>query len=230
MNETVCPPQEPQLPVSGGSKKRFLKIAGLVALSIWLSILAAGYVIGWRASRAQDMQSTEPKPGSSKVLKSENAVLKKRLQVLGPKGLYIIIDTADNVLYLKEGIKTSLKATVSAGSGSLLIEPSGTRRWIFDTPRGEFKVESNFVKPAWVKPDWAFIEEGKPIPKNPKDRVELGMLGDYALGFGDGYFIHWTLYTRLLGKNITHGCVRVGDEDLKILYQAATLGTKVLIF
>ena len=229
MNETAFPPQEPQPQVSGGSKKRYLKIAGLVFL-IWLSILAAGYVIGWRASQAQDLQSTEPKPGSSKVLKSENAVLKKRLQIVGPRGLYIIIDTADNILYLKEGIKTSLKATVSAGSGSLLIEPSGTRRWIFDTPRGEFKVESKFVKPAWVKPDWAFIEEGKPIPKNPKDRVELGMLGDYALGFGDGYFIHGTLYTRLLGKNITHGCVRVGDEDLKILYQAATLGTKVLIF
>ena len=230
MNETTFPPLEPQPQPSGGSKKRFLKIAGLVALSIWLSILAAGYVIGWRASKAQDMQSTEPKPGSSKVLKSENAVLKKRLQIVGPRGLYIIIDTADNILYLKEGIKTSLKATVSAGSGSFLIEPSGTRRWIFDTPRGEFKVESKFVKPAWVKPDWAFIEEGKPIPKNPKDRVELGMLGDYALGFGDGYFIHGTLYTRLLGKNITHGCVRVGDEDLKIVYRAANLGTKVLIF
>jgi L,D-transpeptidase YbiS len=165
-----------------------------------------------------------------KVIKSENAALKKKLQVLGPRGLYIVIDTADNVLYLKEGIKTSLKATVSAGSGSLLVEPSGTRRWIFDTPRGEFTVESKFVKPAWVKPDWAFIEEGKPIPKNPKDRVELGMLGEYALGFGDGYFIHGTLYTRLLGKNITHGCVRVGDEDLKIVYRTATLGTKVLIF
>ena len=229
MNETACPPQEPQPQVSGGSKKRFLKIAGLVFL-IWLSILAAGYVIGWRASQAQDLQSIGTKPRSSKGLKSENAVLKKRLQIVGPRGLYIIIDTADNILSLKEGIKTSLKATVSAGSGSLLIEPSGTRKWIFDTPRGEFKVESKFVKPAWVKPDWAFIEEGKPIPKNPKDRVELGMLGDYALGFGDGYFIHGTLYTRLLGKNITHGCVRVGDQDLKIVYQAANLGTKVLIF
>lgn len=229
MNETACPPQEPQPQVSGESKKRFLKIAGLV-FSIWLSILAAGYFIGWRASRAQDTQSTEPKPGFLKVLKSENAVLKRRLQVLRPRGLYIIIDTADNVLYLKEGTKTPLKATISAGSGSLLIEPSGTRRWIFDTPKGEFAIESKFVKPAWIKPDWAFVEEGKPIPKNFKERVELGMLGDYALGFGNGYFIHGTLYTRLLGKNITHGCIRVGDQDLKTLYEAATLGTRVLIF
>jgi lipoprotein-anchoring transpeptidase ErfK/SrfK len=229
MNETFYPPQEPQLQVSGGSKKKFLKIAGLVFL-IWLCILSAGYILGWRASNAQDMVSAKPKSNSLKVLRSENALFKKRCQSLQPKGPYIIIDTADNVLYLKEGIKTSLKATVSAGSGSLLVEPSGTRRWIFDTPRGEFTIKSKFVKPAWVKPDWAFIEEGKPIPKNPKDRVELGMLGDYALGFGDGYFIHGTLYTRLLGKNITHGCVRVGDDDLKILYQATPLGTKVLIF
>jgi len=229
MNETFYPPQEPQLPVSGNRKKQLLQISGLL-LALWLCLLAAGYVIGWSASRGREVQSTAPKPRSVKVIKSENAALKKKLQVLGPRGLYIVIDTADNVLYLKEGIKTSLKATVSAGSGSLLVEPSGTRRWIFDTPRGEFTVESKFVKPAWVKPDWAFIEEGKPIPKNPKDRVELGMLGEYALGFGDGYFIHGTLYTRLLGKNITHGCVRVGDEDLKIVYRTATLGTKVLIF
>jgi len=229
MNETFYPPQEPQLQVSGGSKKRFLKIAGWV-LSVWVGVLAAGYILGWRASNAQDMPSARSKSNSLKVLQSENVAFKKRCQSLQPKGLYIVIDTANNVLYLKEGMKTSLEATVSAGSGSLLVEPSGTRRWIFDTPRGEFTIKSKFVKPAWVKPDWAFIEEGKPIPKNPKDRVELGMLGDYALGFGDGYFIHGTLYTRLLGKNITHGCVRVGDDDLKILYQATPLGTKVLIF
>src|SRR4030042_4871284 len=129
MNEILCPPQEPQPQVSGNSKKKYLKVLGLL-VAAWLFLLAAGYVIGWRASRAQDTQSTKPKPRSSKVLRSENAALKKKLQVLGPRGLYIIIDTADNVLFLKEGIKTSLKATVSAGSGSLLIEPSGPRRWL----------------------------------------------------------------------------------------------------
>ena len=47
------------------------------------------------------------------------------------------------------------------------------------------------------KPDWAFIEEGRGDPGNFKDRVEEGSLGDFALGFGNGYFIHGTLYTRL---------------------------------
>ena len=47
------------------------------------------------------------------------------------------------------------------------------------------------------------------VPTNAADRVEQGVLGEYALGFGKGYFIHGTLYTRLLGKNVTHGCIRL---------------------
>ena len=63
-----------------------------------------------------------------------------------------------------------------------------------------------------------------------EERIEAGTLGDYALGFGDGYFIHGTLYTRLLGRNVTHGCVRVGDEDLKAVFRAVSIGTKIYIY
>ena len=61
-----------------------------------------------------------------------------------------------------------------------------------------------------------------------EDRIEAGTLGDYALGFGHGYFIHGTLYTRLLGRNVTHGCVRVGDEDLKDVFKAVPIGREDL--
>jgi L,D-transpeptidase YbiS len=60
--------------------------------------------------------------------------------------------------------------------------------------------------------------------------VEPGVLGDYALGFGKGYFIHGTLYPRLLGKSVTHGCIRLNDDDLKRVYQLARVGTPILIF
>ena len=62
------------------------------------------------------------------------------------------------------------------------------------------------------------------------DRMEEGVLGDYGLSLGNGYLIHGTLYTRLLGRNVTHGCVRVGDKDLKELYKSIPIGTKVIIF
>jgi lipoprotein-anchoring transpeptidase ErfK/SrfK len=209
-------------------KRRLLKVSGLV-LSIGLLVEATGFMMGWRASRIQQADWTETKPGLVKILKSENALLKKRIRSFPPQGLYIVVDTADNLLYLNEGSRTLLKATISAGSGNILIDPSGERKWIFETPRGEFAVQSKFEKPTWIKPDWAFIEEGKPLPRNFGERIEQGVLGDYALGIGNGYFIHGTLYTRLLGKNITHGCIRVGDQDLKTLYHAVSLGTKVLI-
>jgi L,D-transpeptidase YbiS len=38
------------------------------------------------------------------------------------------------------------------------------------------------------------------------------------------------LYTRLLGRSVTHGCIRVGDADLKAIYEAAAIGTKIYIF
>jgi L,D-transpeptidase YbiS len=209
-------------------KRKLLKISGLL-LSLGLLVEAAGYFMGWRASRIREVGSMETKPALVRLLRSENSFLRKRIRAFPLQSVYIVVDTADNLLYLKDGPRTLLKATISAGSGSLLIDPSGKRKWIFETPRGEFTIQSKIVKPTWYKPDWAFIEEGKPIPKNVKDRVEAGVLGDYGLGFGDGYFIHGTLYTRLLGKNITHGCIRVGDEDLKTLFQSVPLGTKVFI-
>ncbi len=91
-------------------------------------------------------------------------------------------------------------------------------------------MQSKVNNPVWIKPDWAFIEEGEPIPPKSRQRAEPNMMGDYALGIGRGYFIHGTLYKRLLGRNVSHGCVRLGDEDLEFLFKTATLGTKVIIY
>jgi len=56
------------------------------------------------------------------------------------------------------------------------------------------------------------------------------VLGDYALSLGDGYLIHGTLYQRYLGLPVTHGCVRLGDKELEIVYQALKVGSKVFIY
>ncbi len=74
------------------------------------------------------------------------------------------------------------------------------------------------------------LEIAKALDEIGVDRIEAGMLGDYALGFGKGFFIHGTLYTRLLGRNVTHGCVRVGDDDLKAVFRAVSVGTKIFIY
>lgn len=165
-------------------------------------------------------------------LQSELLKVDRKLAAYQPKGNYIVIDSANNRLWLKRGDTVLREAVCSTGSGKLLEDPAGGRSWLFSTPRGEFKVENRLENPLWRKPDWAFIEEGEPVPgkQDAAERFEEGMLGEYALGFGDGYLIHGTLYTRLLGKSVTHGCVRLGAEDLRLVYEASPAHTKVLIY
>ena len=164
-------------------------------------------------------------------LRARHAALKQQLADLAPVGSYIVVDTARNRLYVKRREEVLLTALTSTGSGTILDDPDhpGTR-WIFDTPRGEFMIHSRLLDPVWVKPDWAFLEEGLAVPADPAQRVEPGILGEYALGFGKGYFIHGTLYTRLLGKHVTHGCVRLNDEDLRSVYRLSEIGTPIMIF
>jgi len=164
-------------------------------------------------------------------LRIREAALRRQLAALAPTGSYIVVDTARNRLYVRRRSEVLLAAVASTGSGTILDYPDRPgARWVFDTPRGEFMIQSKFMNPVWVKPDWAFVEEGLEVPADPAQRVEAGMLGDYALGFGNGFFIHGTLYTRLLGKNVTHGCVRLNDEDLRSVYRLADIGTQLMIF
>lgn len=156
------------------------------------------------------------------------AGLVKEFERARPKGLFVVVDTASNRLYLRKGDQVLLDAKCSTGSGLKLV--TDQREWTFQTPRGGFRVISKTKNPVWRKPDWAFLEEGEPPPTNEADRFERGVLGDYALGIGDGYFIHGTLYSRLLGRNVTHGCIRLGEEDLEFLARNVPMGTRVFIF
>jgi lipoprotein-anchoring transpeptidase ErfK/SrfK len=212
--------------------KRRIWNAVFMLLAILLVVEATGFYLAFRgapedAPRAAGERAKSERPDE---LKTRNALLKASLAGLLPRGIYIVIDTGRSTLYLRERRRVISQAVASSGSGSMLVEPNGKRKWVFDTPRGEYKIESKTRHPVWRKPDWAFIEEGKPLPLNVLDRLEEGAMGEYALGFGAGYFIHGTLYTRLLGKNVTHGCVRLGDEALKVVYAAADIGTKVYIY
>ena len=198
-----------------------------------LGLIGYGWHLGHRSASAQTeivVKDDKGKPVAPDKLAAANDKLQKKLAALAPKGQYVVIDTANNRVYLRDGERTLREMIASCGSGNVLVDPVGGRTWTFDTPRGQFKVQSKVNNPVWIKPDWAFIEEGEPIPKDPRQRADANVMGDYALGIGRGYFIHGTLYKRLLGRNVSHGCVRLGDEDLEFLFKTATLGTKVIIF
>lgn len=166
----------------------------------------------------------------AQTLTKRQKALRRQLARTEPKQPFIVVDRTHNRLFLKTNSTTALQAICSVGSGAFLAEPGGNRDWTFATPRGRFQVLSKLRNPVWKKPDWAFIEEGQPLPTDPGERFEYGQLGEFGLYFGDGYLIHGTLYERLLGRSVSHGCVRLGRDDLRALYAATRTGTAIYIF
>jgi lipoprotein-anchoring transpeptidase ErfK/SrfK len=143
---------------------------------------------------------------------------------------YIVVNTTENKFYLYKNKQLIREGSCSTGSYTKL-QTTGGKSWIFKTPRGKFTIQGKRTHPAWHRPDWSFIEEGATIP--PKDsplRWEAGVLGDYAMDLGDSYMIHGTIYKRFLGMPVTHGCVRLNDEDLEVVFNTLNMGSKVYIF
>jgi lipoprotein-anchoring transpeptidase ErfK/SrfK len=157
--------------------------------------------------------------------------LHRRLEAMTPRSRYVIINTSENLYTLKSGRKVLHEGICSTGSYTMLKTYDDKEQWIFKTPRGIFRVNDVLRKPVWRMPDWAFVEEGLPIPSaySPK-RYEYGVLGDWALDIGRGYLIHGTLYQRFLGLPVTHGCIRLGDDDLKVVIHNLSVGSKVYIY
>jgi len=143
--------------------------------------------------------------------------------------LYIVVNPDGNRLSLRRGQKVLLDAPISTGKNDTLVYRS--RKWVFQTPRGIMSVIRKEKDPIWTKPDWAFLERGESVPplRSPL-RKEKGVLGAFLLDLGGGVMIHGTPQEQLLGRSVTHGCIRVGYEDLKVLYDSVPVGTKVFIF
>jgi hypothetical protein len=154
----------------------------------------------------------------------------RRLAALRPRGRHLVIDTYRNRLRVHDGETLLREAVCSTGSGTVLVHPSGEKVWVFDTPLGERRVVRKVRDPVWTKPDWAFVEEGFEPPTKFSDRIDRVSLGDYALYLGDGYIIHGTLFQTLLGQGVTHGCVRLGDQDLEYVYQTIPVGARVYLY
>jgi len=212
-------------------------IALFVAALLLPSIIASSSGYRYRAESLPTAGGEEPLPADHAALRAlvvdlrrEKARLGRLLRRAQPRGTYIVVDRTHNRLRLRRGEKTVREAVCSAGSGMVLRDETHDREWTFDTPQGRFQVLDKIEDPVWKKPDWAFIEEGRPPPSDPGERIEYGVLGEYALYFGDGYMLHGTLYERLLGRSVTHGCIRLGREDLREVYRSASVGTQIFIY
>lgn len=200
---------------------------------------------------------------------------------------YLVVSMADHRLWYKQGKEILFEAPVATGSGKELVGGSAGQ-WRFETPRGRLTVKGKDENPAWVPPDWHYVEqahkkglgivhldageaiptgdgavittrngevvkrypsgsavslgggvEGKEIvvngnivvpPYGTTARRYMGVLGTRRLELGDGYGIHGTDHPETIGQSVSHGCVRMRNEDIERLYPMVAVGTPVYIY
>jgi hypothetical protein len=201
----------------------------------------------------------------------------------------IIISITDNRLWYRVNDSVVFETRVATGSGKVLEKGPGGSRWKFETPRGRLQVRGKEEDPAWVPPDWHFVEEaqkrglqltklnrgesidagdgsiitvsgsdvvrrsadgsvtpldgggesGREIvvngqlivpPYGTNQRRYKGVLGGHRLLMGNGYSIHGTNVPTSIGQSVSHGCVRLLNEDIAHLYQIVPVGTPVYIY
>lgn len=166
-------------------------------------------------------------------LRAEHGQLLRRLTQRQPRTPYIVIDSQSNRLQVRSPLGGVVRdAVCSTGAGRKFEGQKHRYRWQFATPKGRFSVLRKVADPIWVKPVWQFLEAGEEVPVFAEDRrrFQPGILGEYALYFAKDYMIHGTLYEINLGRNMTHGCVRVGSADLRYLYEQADVGWPVYVY
>ena len=163
-------------------------------------------------------------------LEEENKGLKLTLKGFEDDDIYVVVDTESTQLTLRQGTTVLHKAVCGTGS-RVFIEGETGRNWYFDTPMGSFTVLGKERNPVWIRPDWSYVEENMPIPPpGDPERYVRGVLGKYAILLGNGYKIHGTKWTNLLGTHFTHGCVSLGADDLELVYKLVKVGTKVYLY
>jgi len=200
---------------------------------------------------------------------------------------YLVVSIEERRLWYKQGGQDLFTTQVATGSGKTLVSEGEASHWKFETPRGRLTVQSKEEAPAWVPPEWHFVEQankrglglarvapGQPLrtsdgsviavrgddlvrrtpdgaeqvlaaqdgreivadgkivvpPVGTNQRRYEGVLGTHRLNLGNGYAIHGTNQPQTIGRAVSHGCVRVRNEDIEKLYQMVPVGTPVYIY
>jgi len=198
----------------------------------------------------------------------------------------VIISLAENRLWVRNAGSDVFTTRVASGSGRTLLGEGRNTKYKFDTPRGKLTVLSKETSPAWVPPDWHFVEQagkrklgilrmkrgqiipvadgvittrGSELVKRHRDgslqtltasdgrelvaggriiippggnnaRRYKEVLGTHRLNLGDGYALHGTNAPNTIGRSVSHGCVRLRNEDIETLYRMVPVGASVYIY
>ena len=114
-----------------------------------------------------------------------------------------------------QSIKLADGSTITVDGNEVVRKSADGRIVPFDVAEGrEIVANKNIVIP----------------PFGTTQRKYSGVLGTNRLNMGDGYALHGTDVPSSIGTSVSHGCVRLRNEDIETLYQMVPVGTPVYIY
>ena len=163
----------------------------------------------------------EANPGVDAYLPKPGTILNIPQQLILPDTVHegIVINSAEMRLYY-----------YPAGTNTVIVLPIGIGQLGKDTPMNwTTKVERKKAGPTWTptaKMHAEYIAAGTPLPAVVPAGPDNPM-GLYALYIGHLYAIHGTNANFGIGLRVSHGCVRLRNEDIKFLFEKVPVGTRV---
>jgi lipoprotein-anchoring transpeptidase ErfK/SrfK len=155
--------------------------------------------------------------------------------MVGQGERYVVVHLAENRVFVFEGERAIWSAPAGTGNGFRLARQGYD--WTFTTPRGLFEIRRMEKDPIWQAPDWYYVENNLRVPAlDHPSRFMAGVMGNSAVYLGDGLAIHGTKAWQLLlnpdpeARRISHGCIRLTNENARELMHLVDVGTTVLVY
>jgi L,D-transpeptidase ErfK/SrfK len=143
------------------------------------------------------------------ILRQSNSAVRARSPNPAAKDSRLVVDLSDRRLIL-------YKKSEAVANYAIAVAKAG-----WETPIGSFAVLDMERNPAWIHP----ITNIKvpPGPSNPLGKAWIGFWtdGNTEIGF------HGTNEENQIGQAVSHGCLRMRNQDIDAIYKQVAQGTPV---
>lgn len=141
----------------------------------------------------------------------QQSTAKKPATAATAKNRRIVLQLRQRRVYIYDGDKEVASYRVAIGK----------KGW--ETPTGTFQVIRKIRNPAWKNPWSGSVSD--PGPDNVLGERWIGFWtdGKQTIGF------HGTPGEHLLGRAVSHGCVRMRNADIRAMFDMVEIGTPVIV-
>ena len=121
-------------------------------------------------------------------------------------------------------LNVATKKVILYNKGAAIKEyPVAVGKALTPTPLGEFKIVRRIYNPAWINP----YHQSKVIAAGENNPIGIYWLGFAMNKKNQEFGFHTTTDLDSIGKASTHGCIRLYPQDMKELFNLASVGVPV---